>query len=109
MRKPCRDQDTSKEIRPDDPGQAPDPVAAERSSTGDDVADNEEEPETARIGEHEETEEKNPLDEIFKDPLTEMAEKEEERRRKLEEDGFLDDEEDAMRATAKDEDFNVRM
>ena len=112
MRLPAlKDQATNRETHPDDPSHEPDPVAKRRSEQ--DSEGGEESPvgesapndptahgETAEDFEREEGE---PLGEIFKDPLTAMAEQEEEKRRKREEEGVSDDEEESEEVGAKGE------
>ena len=80
MRLPCKDQVTNRETHPDDPSQAPDPVArvkSEPDSEGRDespVTENCEDVPDQTNSEDFEREEGEPLAEIFKDPLTAMAE-----------------------------------
>ena len=77
MRLPCKDQATNRETHPDDPSQAPDPVAKAKSDPDSEGGDDSPVTENAAdkaISEDFEREEGEPLAEIFKDPLTAMAE-----------------------------------
>ena len=77
MRLPYKDQATNRETHPDDPSQAPDPVARVKSEPDSEGGDDSPITETAgnhAINEDFEREEGQPLAEIFKDPLTAMAE-----------------------------------
>ena len=77
MRLPCKDQATNRVTHPDDPSQAPDPVARAKSEPDSEGGDDSPVTENAAdraISEDFEREEGEPLAEIFKDPLTAMAE-----------------------------------
>jgi hypothetical protein len=111
MRKPCKDQpDTTKEIHPDDPSQKPDPVERKKSAddpdSNEDVVPDGEDGAGGKVAEEDfERDEENPLGEIFKDPLTEMADKEEDKRRRRREEMFDDDDEDEREQEMNEDDF----